>query len=47
MGRIFKAKAFINKNNKQISITIPKSKIKMFKKRSPKELELEIKGIEW
>jgi len=47
MGRVFKAKAFVNKNNKQISIVIPKSKIKIFKKKTPKEIELEIKGIEW
>ena len=43
----FKTKPLINKNTKQISITIPKKKLKIFKKRFPKEMELEIKGIKW
>ena len=47
MRRVFKTNVFINKKNKQISIVIPKSKIKIFKKRTPKTLKLEIKEIEW
>ncbi len=47
VGKVFKAKPYVNKNNKQISITIPKRKIKIFKKKVPKEVKLEIKGIEW
>ena len=45
--KIFSTKPLINKNNKQISITIPKNKLTMFKKRVPKKLKIEIKEIEW
>jgi len=47
MLKIFKVKPFINKTNKQISIVIPKKKIKIFKNGIPKKIELEIKSIEW
>lgn len=46
-NRIFKVKPFVNKNNKQISIVIPKNKIKIFKKKIPKIIKLEIKSIKW
>jgi hypothetical protein len=47
MKKIFKVIPFINKNNKQISIAIPKNKFKVFKKKLPKKLKMEIKEIEW
>lgn len=47
MGKTFKVKPFVNKNNKQISFTLPKKKIKMFNKKIPKEIKLEIKDVEW
>jgi len=47
MNKVFNATAFINKKNKQISILIPKRKIKIFKDKNPKKIKIEIKGIEW
>jgi len=47
MLKIFKAKPFMNKTNKQISIVIPKKKIKMFKNGIPKKIKFEIKDVEW
>lgn len=47
MKKIFKVKPFVNKNNNQISFVFPKRKIKIFKKRVPKKVVLEIKEIEW
>jgi len=47
MGKIFKTTVFINKKTKQISLSIPKNKFKIFKKNIPKKLKLEIKEIEW
>ena len=43
----FTAKPFVNKNNKQISITIPKTKLKIFKGKTPRLIKFEIKEIEW
>ena len=44
-----KVKPFVNKKTKQISIVFPKKKMKIFKKRIPKKIELNIskKDIEW
>jgi len=47
MGKKFEVKPYVNKKNKQISIVIPKKKIKIFKKKIPRKIKLEIKGIEW
>jgi len=47
MGKTFKTKVFINKKTKQISISIPRKKIKLFKDNIPKNIKLEIKEIEW
>lgn len=47
MGKTFDIKPFVNKNNKQISIVLPKNKLKIFKKRVPKKIKLEIKEITW
>ena len=43
----FTAKPFVNKNNKQISFTLPKTKFKIFKNKIPKLIKFEIKEIEW
>lgn len=45
--KTLKLKPFVNKRNNQISIVIPRKKVKMFKKNVPKKIEIEIKGIEW
>jgi len=47
LKKVFKAKALINKRTKQISICIPKKKIKIFKKKTPKEIKLKILKIKW
>jgi len=47
MGKTFETKPTVNKNTKQLSITIPKRKLPIFKKRTPKRIKLEIKEIEW
>jgi len=43
----FRTKPLINKNTKQISISIPKKKVKIFKKKVPKEIKFEIKEVKW
>jgi len=40
-------KVFVNKKNKQISITLPKKKLKIFKKKIPKAIKIKIKEIKW
>lgn len=47
MKRVFKTKPLINKNNKQISILIPKRKFTVFKKGVPKSIKVEITDLEW
>jgi len=47
MKKIFSAKPFVNKKTKQISISIPKRKIKVFKKRIPKEIKFKIEKVTW
>jgi len=37
----------MNKTNKQISVSIPKRKLKIFKDRIPKSIKLEVKGVKW
>ena len=43
----FKAKLFTNKNNKQITLIVPKKKLNIPKGKIPKLLELKIEGVEW
>jgi len=47
MSKTFSTKPLVNKNTKQISITLPKKKFPIFKSRVPKKLKIEIKEIEW
>lgn len=43
----FNVKLFVNKNNKQISMALPKNKLTEFKGKIPKGLKLEIKKKLW
>lgn len=45
--RILKVIPFINKRNNQISITLPRRKLKMLKKGLPKLLKIKIEEMEW
>lgn len=47
MRRVFNAKALVNKKTKQISICIPKNKIRLFKHKTPKEIKLKIIDVKW
>ena len=44
-----KVKPFVNKTTKQISIVLPKKKMKIFNKGIPKKIKLNIskKDLEW
>lgn len=44
MGKIFNTKPFVNKKNKQISITLPKKRLEL-KGRIPTKLRVEV--LEW
>lgn len=39
-------KIFINKKNKQLSLTLPK-KLKIFKKKTPKKIKFKIEELIW
>ena len=47
VNKVFSAKPFVNKNTKQVSILIPKKKMKMFKNRIPKSIKFKIEEIIW
>lgn len=47
MPKTFKSKVFVNKTNHQISVNVPRRKIKLFKDKTPKKIKFEIKEIEW
>lgn len=47
MKKTFTTKPIINKKNKQINISIPKSKIKEFKHKVPVEIKFRIEKIRW
>jgi hypothetical protein len=43
----FSAKLFTNKKNNQITLIIPRKKIKFPNNKVPKELKLKIEEIKW
>lgn len=45
MKRTFIAKTFINKNNKQISFTIPRRRIKFLNDKIPKSIKFKIEEL--
>lgn len=47
MKKIFNVKVIHNKKNNQANISLPRKKLKFLKKKIPKELKIEIKGIKW
>ena len=47
MKKIFSSKPLVNKNNKQLSFTIPKKKFPMFKDKTPKLIKFRMENIEW
>jgi len=47
MKKIFITKPVINKKNNQISICIPRRKIRMFKDKIPIKIKFKIEDIEW
>jgi len=44
---IFKVRPLLNKINKQITISLPKRRLKQFSNRVPKSLKLKIQEVEW
>jgi len=47
MSISFMAKPYLNKRTKQISVTLPKKKLNLLKKESPKRMKMTLSKIEW
>jgi|TARA_R100000501_G_C2615134_1_gene108870 hypothetical protein len=45
--RIIKGKVYENKTNKQLSIVLPKKKLKSLKGKIPKKIKFKIEEWEW